>query len=127
MGRKKTTICVPEGYSEATRKFMKVVQKELHANGELTPMMEGVIIMLRECYETFQKAARTLREDDEVIAFTLKDERVAHPAVKVLMQSNQQVLALMKELGLTTRSRKVIDKVGGGGADQLSLFEAGYE
>ncbi len=43
--------------------------------------------------------------------------------LKLQLQANQQVLALMKELGLTTRSRKVIDKAGGGEADQLSLFD----
>lgn len=124
MAKRKFRIECGEGYSPETKKFMKVVQAQLEENGELLPMMEGVLIMLRNCYETFQVASRTLREDAEVILLTVKDERTTHPAVKVQMQANQQVLALMKELGLTTRSRKVIDKVGGGEADQLTLFDS---
>lgn len=123
MAKRRLTIDVPEYYSEATKQFMKRVTKALNDNGELTPMMYGVVGMLRDCYETYQKATRSIMEDDEVILQTLKGDKVSHPAVKLQLQANQQVLALMKELGLTTRSRKVIDKVGGGEADQLSLFD----
>lgn len=121
---KKITVRIPENYSQETKEFMRKIVRVLNENGELTPMTEGVVGMLRDCYETYQKATRTIREDDDVLQKTLKDEWVAHPAVKIQMQANQQVLALMKELGLTTRSRKVIDKVGGGEPDQLSLFDS---
>ena len=121
---KRITVRVPDNYSDETKEFMKKVVKALNENGELTPMMEGVVGMLRDCYETYQKATRAIRQDDDVLQTTLKDELIAHPAVKIQMQANQQVLALMKELGLTTRSRKVIDKVGGGEPDQLSLFDS---
>lgn len=123
MSNRGIVIKVPDYYSAETKVFMKKVAKALNANGELTPMMEGVVGMLRDCFETYQKATRAIREDNDVIVTTIKDEKVAHPAVKVQMQANQQVLALMKELGLTTRSRKVIDKVGGGEPDQLSIFD----
>lgn len=123
MSNRGIVIKVPDYYSAETKAFMKKVAKALNANGELTPMMEGVVGMLRDCFETYQKATRAIREDNDIIVTTIKDEKVAHPAVKVQMQANQQVLALMKELGLTTRSRKVIDKVGGGEPDQLSIFD----
>lgn len=121
---KKITVRVPDNYSTETKDFMRKVLRALNENGELTPMMEGVVGMLRDTYETFQKASRAIRQDDDVLTTTVKDEVIAHPAVKIQMQANQQVLALMKELGLTTRSRKVIDKVGGGEPDQLSLFDS---
>ena len=123
MAKRRLTVTVPDYYSEATKQFMKQVVKALNDNGELTTMTFGVVGMLRDCYETYQKATRSIMEDDEVILQTLKGDKVSHPAVKLQLQANQQVLALMKELGLTTRSRKVIDKVGGGEADQLSLFD----
>ena len=52
MAKRRLTIDVPDYYSEATKQFMKRVTKALNDNGELTPMMFGVVGMLRDCFET---------------------------------------------------------------------------
>ena len=58
---------------------------------------------------------------------TKQDTLQAHPAVSVQLKSNQQVLALMKELGLTIKSRRVLDNAKED-ATALSLFNnADYE
>ena len=42
---KRITVKVPDNYSDETKEFMKKVVKALNENGELTPMMEGVVGM----------------------------------------------------------------------------------
>lgn len=121
-GYKRLYIKIPDNYSNETRKFIRTVVKILNEREELSPLMEGVIVMLMTCYETFQKASRQIREDDEILTIGKNDAAMAHPAVGIQLKSNQQVLALMKELGLTIKSRKVLDTVERG-TDNLSLWE----
>lgn len=106
---KKISIKVPDVFSDETKRFMKIVTKELNERGELNPLMEGVLVMLMNCYETFVDASRTIRQEGSMTLLTKQDTLQAHPAVAVQLKSNQQVLALMKELGLTIKSRRVLD------------------
>lgn len=120
---KKISIKVPPTFSDQTRRFMKIVVKELNERDELSVLMEGVLMMLMNCYETFVNASETIRQEGSLTSLTKKDTLQAHPAVAMQLKSNQQVLALMKELGLTIKSRRVLDMSKEGGS-QLDLFNA---
>jgi P27 family predicted phage terminase small subunit len=123
----KLAIRVPETFSDATKRFMKIVVKELNERDELNPLMEGVLVMLMNCYETFVDASRTIRQEGTMTMLTKQDTLQAHPAVAVQLKSNQQVLALMKELGLTIKSRRVLDNAKED-SSALSLFnQSDYE
>lgn len=120
---KKISIKVPPTFSDQTRRFMKIVVKELNERDELSVLMEGVLMMLMNCYETFVNASETIRQEGSLTSLTKQDTLQAHPAVAMQLKSNQQVLALMKELGLTIKSRRVLDMSKEGGS-QLDLFNA---
>ena len=111
MSRKKSkiTLKVPDTYSAETKRFIKIVLRELNERDELNSLMEGVLVMLMNCYETFIDASRTVRQEGATTILTKNDVLSTHPAVGTQLKSNQQVLALMKELGLTTKSRRVLD------------------
>lgn len=123
MTKRKLSIKVPDTFSDQTRRFMKIVVKELNEREELSVLMEGVLMMLMNCYETFVNASETIRQEGSLTSLTKKDTLQAHPAVAMQLKSNQQVLALMKELGLTIKSRRVLDMSKEGGS-QLDLFNA---
>ena len=78
--------------------------------------------MLMNCYETFIDASRTVRQEGATTILTKNDVLSTHPAVGTQLKSNQQVLALMKELGLTTKSRRVLDNAREDNS-VLSLFD----
>lgn len=122
---RKLKIKVPDTFSEATKRFMKTVVKELNEREELNPMMEGVLMMLMNCYESFIDASTQVRQEGTTTT-NIKDEVVTHPAVGVQLKSNQQVLALMKELGLTIKSRRALENTKDD-TSLLSLFTDNYE
>ena len=119
--RPKITLKVPETYSVETKRFIKIVLRELNERDELNSLMEGVLVMLMNCYETFIDASRTVRQEGATTILTKNDVLSTHPAVGTQLKSNQQVLALMKELGLTTKSRRVLDNAKED-SSMLSLF-----
>lgn len=121
MTKRKLSIKVPPTFSDQTRRFIKTIIKELNEREELNSLMEGVLVMLMNCYETFVDASRTIRQEGSMTLLTKQDTLQAHPAVSVHLKSNQQVLALMKELGLTIKSRRVLDNAKED-ATALSLF-----
>jgi P27 family predicted phage terminase small subunit len=121
MTKRKLSIKVPPTFSDQTRRFIKTIIKELNEREELNSLMEGVLVMLMNCYETFVDASRTIRQEGSMTLLTKQDTLQAHPAVSVQLKSNQQVLALMKELGLTIKSRRVLDNAKED-ATALSLF-----
>lgn len=121
MTKGKLSIKVPPTFSDQTRRFIKTIIKELNEREELNSLMEGVLVMLMNCYETFVDASRTIRQEGSMTLLTKQDTLQAHPAVSVQLKSNQQVLALMKELGLTIKSRRVLDNAKED-ATALSLF-----
>lgn len=127
MTKRKLSIKVPPTFSDQTRRFIKTIIKELNEREELNSLMEGVLVMLMNCYETFVDASRTIKQEGSMTLLTKQDTLQAHPAVSVQLKSNQQVLALMKELGLTIKSRRVLDNAKED-ATALSLFNnADYE
>lgn len=121
MTKRKISIKVPPTFSDQTRRFIKTIIKELNEREELNSLMEGVLVMLMNCYETFVDASRIIRQEGSMTLLTKQDTLQAHPAVSVQLKSNQQVLALMKELGLTIKSRRVLDNAKED-ATALSLF-----
>lgn len=123
MSKKKCKIVlkVPDTYSTETKRFIKIVLRELNERDELNSLMEGVLVMLMNCYETFIDASRTVRQEGATTILTKNDVLSTHPAVGTQLKSNQQVLALMKELGLTTKSRRVLDNAKDD-SSVLSLF-----
>ena len=119
--KSKIVLKVPDTYSAETKRFIKIVLRELNERDELNSLMEGVLVMLMNCYETFIDASRTVRQEGATTILTKNDVLSTHPAVGTQLKSNQQVLALMKELGLTTKSRRVLDN-SKDDSSVLSLF-----
>jgi P27 family predicted phage terminase small subunit len=118
---KKIHLKFPEGIEPETIRFMKIVMAELSERDELPAVMEGVIIMLMNCYNTYIQASKEVRQSG-MMMMNVKDEAIVNPAVGAQLKSNQQCLALMKELGLTIKARKVLDNAKEG-TDMLSIFE----
>lgn len=59
---------------------MKIVMAELSERDELPAVMEGVIIMLMNCYNTYIQASKEVRQSG-MMMINVKDEAIVNPAV----------------------------------------------
>lgn len=96
-----------EGLDGATRRFIVAVGAALAGAGVLEDTDEGALRMLMLSYDMYVKASAELLRDGPVLHGRRGEPRV-NPAEKIAKTYYAQVLAFMREYGLTVRSRERI-------------------
>lgn len=96
-----------EGLEEATRRFIEAVGAALTGAGVLEDTDEGALRMLMLSYDMYVKASAELLRAGPILYDRRSEPRV-NPAEKIAKTYYAQVLAFMREYGLTVRSRERI-------------------
>lgn len=97
----------PDGSSDETKKFMSAVIEMLNTSSTFDNCDLGAMRMLAQSYEMHKRASDKLMD---VGPFVL-DKRgniTEHPANKITKSSYAQLISIMKEYGLTMKSRERI-------------------
>lgn len=88
-----------------TKAFMKAVLQKLDGTAEACD--QGSLRMLMVAYDMYIRASEMLLHDGAVIT-DRHGRRTVHPAVGLTKSYWNQVVTLMREMGLTIRSRERI-------------------
>ena len=96
---------MPDTVSEETKKFMRNVIRELRDNMTLEVIDAGALNMLMTSYEIYLQATENLLNEGPII-LTFKGDQVPNPNQTIATKNYNQVLAIMKEYGLTVKARK---------------------
>ena len=105
------TFPIPGNVSEETAKFMKAIIRELRAKQKLDVLDSGALNMLMTSYEMYLQATEKLLDEGPVTRSRLGDD-VPNPAQTIASKNYNQVLAIMKEYGLTVKSRAKMKDTG---------------
>ena len=102
---KRFNFPMPDTVSEETKKFMRNVIRELRDNMTLEIIDAGALNMLMTSYEMYLQATeKLLSEGGTLINF--RGDQVPNPNQTIATKNYNQVLAIMKEYGLTVKARK---------------------
>lgn len=105
------TFPIPGNVSGETAKFMKAIIRELRAKQKLDVLDSGALNMLMTSYEMYLQATERLLDEGPVTMSRLGDD-VPNPAQTIASKNYNQVLAIMKEYGLTVKSRAKMKDTG---------------
>lgn len=95
---------IPDNVSIETATFMKAIISELTAKQKIDVIDSGALNMLMTSYEMYLQATeRLLREGP--ITLTRFGDNIPNPAQTIASKNYNQVLSIMKEYGLTIKSR----------------------
>lgn len=102
---KRFNFPMPDTVSEETKRFMRNVIRELRDNMTLEIIDAGALNMLMTSYEMYLQATeKLLSEGGTLINF--RGDQVPNPNQTIATKNYNQVLAIMKEYGLTVKARK---------------------
>jgi len=90
---------------------MKAVIRELRAKQKIDVLDSGALNMLMTSYEMYLQATEKLLDEGPVTTSRLGDD-VPNPAQTIASKNYNQVLAIMKEYGLTVKSRAKMKDTG---------------
>lgn len=107
---KRFTFPMPDTVSDETKLFMRNIIRELKRNLSLEVIDTGALNMLMTSYEMYLQASRELLKDGPLLRNKYGDV-IPHPAQTIATKNYNQVLAIMKEYGLTVKARKSL-KIG---------------
>jgi P27 family predicted phage terminase small subunit len=91
---------------------MQDVLNQLENNGILEQVDKAALNMLARNYSMFIKASKEL-EESAMIVPNSKGTLVANPLIKIIKDSQVQAMNVMKEFGLTAKSRTKLPKLDG--------------
>lgn len=100
-------IVYPEGLSNEARNFITVVIAKLTEVGAIEDCDEGAMHMLMVSYDMYIKASNELLKHGPIL-YDKRMNPTINPAAKLAKNYYAQVLAFMKEYGLTVKSRERI-------------------
>lgn len=89
------------GLTHRTRNFMRSVLDSVEGIEQID---YGALSMLEFNYEVFIRQTDILREEDMVIT-NVQGNLVTNPRVKIIKDAQTQCLSILKEFGLTLKSR----------------------
>lgn len=98
------TFPIPDNVSDETAKFMKAVIKELRQKQKIGIIDSGALNMLMTSYEMYLQATELLLTQGATV-LNRYEETIPNPAQTIASKNYNQVLAIMKEYGLTAKSR----------------------
>jgi len=102
-----TEYKLPDNVTSQTGLFMQAVLKKLTDSGAIEDCDSGSLFMLAVSYDMYVRASETLLSDGP-FQEDAKGRKSPHPAVKLHSMYYAQVLAWMRENGMTVRSRERI-------------------
>jgi P27 family predicted phage terminase small subunit len=102
---KRFTFKMPDTVSEETKVFMRNVIRELKQNLSLETIDTGALNMLMTSYEMYLRATENLLAQGPTALNRYGDE-IPNPNQTIATKNYNQVLAIMKEYGLTVKARK---------------------
>lgn len=105
------TFPIPDNVSEETEKFMKAIIRELRAKQKIDVIDSGALNMLMTSYEMYLQATEKLLDEGPITSTRFGDS-VPNPAQTIASKNYNQVLAIMKEYGLTVKSRAKMKDTG---------------
>lgn len=108
-----------ENIDDKTKAFMEsiIAQVEGIENVDM-----GALKMLEFNYDTFIKQSELLAEEDMVI-LNVQGNLATNPRVKIVRDAQTQCLAILKEFGLTLKSRSTVKAVAKDSEDNpLEVF-----
>lgn len=102
---KRFNFPMPDTVSEETKKFMRNVIRELRDNMTLEIIDAGALNMLMTSYEMYLQATDALLREGPTLT-NFRGDQVPNPNQTIATKNYNQVLAIMKEYGLTVKARK---------------------
>lgn len=111
-----------EGITPDTARFMRAVGKRLDGAGVIDDVDEGGLRMLMMSYDMYIKASAALMRHGPIL-YDKRGRMSVNPAEKLAKTYYAQVLAFMREYGLTIRSRERIKALAPSEDDQSELYK----
>ena len=102
---KRFSFKMPDNVSDETRAFMRNVIRELKQNLTLETIDTGALNMLMTSYEMYLQATDLLLREGP-LSMNRYGDTIPNPAQTIATKNYNQVLAIMKEYGLTVKARK---------------------
>lgn len=102
---KRFNFPMPDMVSEETKRFMRNVIRELRDNMTLEIIDAGALNMLMTSYEMYLKATDALLKEGPTLT-NFRGDQIPNPNQTIATKNYNQVLAIMKEYGLTVKARK---------------------
>ena len=93
-------------YGKETQQFMCAVEKHLMDKfGQINNEWEGILSMLATQYELFNQCKEQIKKDGLMVTDRF-NAPVKHPLLKVMTDSQIQIVKLVSEFGLSPKSLK---------------------
>lgn len=118
--RKKFNI--PSDIEEEAKKYIKDVISLLGENDVMEDVDSAALNMLARNYSIFIKANRQL-EEEGITVLSDRGNITPHPAIKIANDAQRAAVNVMREFGLTAKSRTKLPKLDASESD-LSPLEA---
>lgn len=106
---KKIKFKLPDNLEEETKEYINNVLKYLEKNESLEIIDGGALYMLTESYNTYIKASRQLNEEGLTFENNMGNKTV-HPAFQIRKAALAQAMDILRDYGLSIKSRKQIKK-----------------
>lgn len=103
----KIEIEYPDNLSKETRLFMNAVLEKLDGVDSISNCDLGAIRMLMLSYDIYVKASNELLEKGPFI-YDKRKRTTVHPGVAITAKKYNEIVTIMKEFGLTPKSREHI-------------------
>lgn len=100
-------LSYPKTIHPQTKKFMNAVLKKLNGVRAVEDCDQGGLHMLMVSYDMYIKASHELLEKGPVL-YDKRGQATVNPAAKLTKSYYSQVIAFMKEFGLTVKARERI-------------------
>ena len=95
--------------SEKTKKYIEVIEKQLSDSGILEDADRENLQFLAEAVELYHRGLDAL-EEGGLIVTDQKGRVVANPAFSIVRSSQSTITALLKELSVSARQRRLMTK-----------------
>lgn len=101
---------IPTDIEEEAKEYMQAVVSQLENSGVLENVDTAALTMLARNYSTFIRGSKELENSDYVVTSSTGN-LAANPLVKIVKDAQIQAMNIMKEFGLTVKSRSKLPKL----------------
>lgn len=101
---------IPSDIEDEAKAYMKNVISQLDEAGVLVDVDSAALNMLARHYSMFIKANNELKNQD-LLCVNSKGQLAPNPLIKIIKDSQIQCLNIMKDFGLTAKSRTKLPKL----------------
>lgn len=97
--------------SEKTQKYIDVIKKEMEMIGVLSEADQANLEFLTSQCELYNRALEDL-EKNGLTAVDLQNRKTVNPAFNIQRSAMTNIIALMKELSISARQRRLLTSAG---------------